>query len=477
MSLDLSFAEQRRISTAGSITAEAGQVFTPRVAAILLASMLDLPDPKRLRILDPGAGTGILGAALVSLIREARPGTSVELVAVERDSRLIPALGETLHEVDSLANVSASIIEADYLLDESGLLGGHEALDDPFDLVIMNPPYSKLAAGAPERLALRQLGVEAPNLYAAFMALGLSQLRPGGQLVAIVPRSFMNGTYFESFRRFLLNRSALRRIHTFESRNTVFRDSGVLQESVIVTLEAGGKPGPVDIGVSLTNDPVPHHYTVDYEKVVLPTDVHKFIRIPDEHGEDIPADKTLAELGLSVATGRVVDFRARSYCLENSGDETVPLIYPGNFNSGVITWPRGMKRQKPQHFDARDDFSRKQVHAPGRYVVVKRFSAKEEPRRVVAAVWDGEGPVAFENKTNVIGPIPDAAVAIGLSIWLNSGPLDRLFRTFSGHTQVNAGDLRALPIPDEDTLRKWGCDREPELLGQDEIDRIVTEEA
>ncbi|ELU61192.1 hypothetical protein PCS70012_02309, partial [Streptococcus pneumoniae PCS70012] len=54
MSLDLSFAEQRRISTAGSITAEAGQVFTPRVAAILLASMLDLPDPKRLRILDPG---------------------------------------------------------------------------------------------------------------------------------------------------------------------------------------------------------------------------------------------------------------------------------------------------------------------------------------------------------------------------------------------------------------------------------------
>lgn len=269
----------------------------------------------------------------------------------------------------------------------------------------------------------------------------------------------------------------LRRIHTFESRNTVFRDSGVLQGSVIVTVEAGGRPGPVEIGVSLADDPVPHHYTADHDNVVLPTDPHRYIRIPDEHSEDVPADKTLADLGLTVATGRVVDFRARSYCLDDPGEETVPLVYPGNFDRGVITWPRAMKRQKPQHFDARDDFARKQVHAPGRYVVVKRFSAKEEPRRVVAAVWEAEGPVAFENKTNVIGPITDPAVAVGLSLWLNSGPLDRLFRTFSGHTQVNAGDLRSLPIPDADTLRGWGDNRRPELPGQDEIDRIVAEKA
>lgn len=477
MSLDLSLVEQRRISTAGSITAEAGQVFTPREAAALLASMLDLPGTDRIRVLDPGAGTGSLAAALVSRIQHERPSAAVELVAVERDGRLIPALQETLHEMESSGKVSTSALEADYLLDGAGLTEAQEGLEGPLDLVIMNPPYGKLAAGAPERLALRQLGVEAPNLYAAFMALALTQLRPGGQLVAIVPRSFMNGTYFEGFRRFLLRHSALRRIHIFESRNTVFRDSGVLQESVIVTLEAGGEPGPVGIGVSLANDPVPHYYTAAHDKVVLPTDPHRYIRIPDEHGEDVPADKTLAGLGLTVATGRVVDFRARSYCLDEAGGDTVPLVYPGNFDRGAITWPRIMKRRKPQHFDARDDFARKQVHAPGRYVVVKRFSAKEEARRVVAAIWDAEGPVAFENKTNVIGPIPDPAVAVGLSLWLNSGPLDRLFRTFSGHTQVNAGDLRTLPIPDEETLRRWGCGRKPELSGQDEIDRIVTEEA
>lgn len=477
MSLDLSLVEQRRISTAGNIAPETGQVFTPRAAAELLAAMLDLPETDRIRVLDPGAGTGSLSAALVHKIRHQVPSTTVDLVAVERDGRLVPALEQTLQEIESLGQVNTSIIEADYLLDGANFTAQPGALDDPFDLVIMNPPYAKLAANAPERLALRTLGAEAPNLYAAFMAMGLSQLRAGGQLVAIVPRSFMNGTYFEQFRKFLLGRSVIRRIHTFESRNTVFGDSGVLQESVIVTVEAGGMPGPIEIGVSRTNDPIPHHYTADYDKVVMPTDPHQFIRIPDEHGEDVPADRTLADLGFTVATGRVVDFRARSYCLEEPGEETVPLVYPGNFDGGVITWPRTMKRQKPQHFDARDEFARKQLHAPGRYVVVKRFSAKEEPRRVVAAIWDAEGPVAFENKTNVIGPISDPAVAVGLSLWLNSGPLDRLFRTFSGHTQVNAGDLRTLPIPDEDTLRTWGNNRKPALPGQNDIDQIVTEEA
>lgn len=439
--------------------------------------MFDLPETDRIRILDPGAGTGSLSAALVNRIRHERPTAIVELVAVERDRRLFSPLQETLHEIESSGQVTTSIIDADYLLDGPKFTGQLEGLKDPFDLVIMNPPYAKLASSAPERVALRNIGVEVPNLYSAFMALGLSQLRADGQLVAIVPRSFMNGTYFTSFREFVLRRSAIRRIHTFESRNTVFRDSAVLQESVIVTLESEGKPRTVEIGVSLANDPAPHRYEADYDKVLLPTDPQQYIRIPDEYGEDVSADKTLTDLGLTVATGRVVDFRARSYCLEEPGEETVPLVYPGNFDGGVIAWPQVMKRQKPQHFDARDDFARKQTHAPGRYIVVKRFSAKEETRRVVAAIWDTKGPVAFENKTNVIGPINDLAVAIGLSLWLNSGPLDRLFRTFSGHTQVNAGDLRSLPIPDEGTLRNWGNGRKPELPGQDEIDQIVTEQA
>ncbi|WP_280204051.1 hypothetical protein, partial [Nocardia farcinica] len=40
------------------------------------------------------------------------------------------------------------------------------------DIVIMNPPYVKLAAGSAHRKRLRQAVVDCPNLYAAFLALG-----------------------------------------------------------------------------------------------------------------------------------------------------------------------------------------------------------------------------------------------------------------------------------------------------------------
>jgi len=62
---------------------------------------------------------------------------------------------------------------------------------------------------------------------------------------------------------------------------------------------------------------------------------------------------------------------------------------------------------------------------------------------------------------------------VGLSLWLNSTPLDDYFRTFSGHTQVNATDLRTLPFPPVNALRRIGAGRASKLPAQDEIDALV----
>jgi adenine-specific DNA-methyltransferase len=110
--------------------------------------------------------------------------------------------------------------------------------------------------------------------------------------------------------------------------------------------------------------------------------------------------------------------------------------------------------------------------------VVKRFSAKEERRRIVASVWspvEYPGPVAFENHLNVFhirGAGLDESLARGLVLWLNSSVVDRFFRTFSGHTQVNATDLRTLRFPSADSLRQLG-DREVPTE-QAEIDALVS---
>jgi adenine-specific DNA-methyltransferase len=114
-------------------------------------------------------------------------------------------------------------------------------------------------------------------------------------------------------------------------------------------------------------------------------------------------------------------------------------------------------------------------------VVVKRFSAKEERRRVVAAVWDSHrntSAVAFENHLNIFhanGAGLDRDLAVGLSYWLNSSIVDNFFRTFSGHTQVNATDLRTLRFPPLSALKALGQEQEMLLPKQNEIDRLIIE--
>lgn len=62
---------------------------------------------------------------------------------------------------------------------------------------------------------------------------------------------------------------------------------------------------------------------------------------------------------------------------------------------------------------------------------------------------------------------------MGLSYWLNSSIVDNFFRTFSGHTQVNATDLRTLRFPSLSALRALGQGREMLLPKQDEIDQLI----
>jgi adenine-specific DNA-methyltransferase len=111
------------------------------------------------------------------------------------------------------------------------------------------------------------------------------------------------------------------------------------------------------------------------------------------------------------------------------------------------------------------------------FVLIKRFSSKEERRRIVAAVWDPKKSqsnyVGFENHLNVIHSnnlgLPKD-LAVGLSYWLNSSLVDRYFRVFSGHTQVNATDLRSIKFPSLSILKQIGTGKALSLPDQDSID-------
>jgi len=465
--------------------ASRGQYFTPERAASLIASMPVVPDADPIRILDPGAGSGILTAAVVERLVNEVPGRRIEITAIDIDPALIPTLQRTADLCCQWAQalgteVSIRVIQGNVISLATGL---DSQLNPEFDIVIMNPPYMKLGAFSQSRRALSSLGWDAPNLYCAFLAIGVEALKPGGQLVAITPRSFANGPYFAPFRKTLLREVAINRLHTFESRSSVFSDTGVLQENVVFSATKHGKRDTVLITASHDHTDKVVERLITYDNLVSPSDPGQFIRITTDAADDdavrmmagLPS--SLSDLGLAVSTGRVVDFRARSNLVDQPTPHSVPLVYPGNLHDGQIRWPYSMG--KPQGFVTHCDKDCKSLMPPGCYVLVKRFSAKEERRRIVAALWTPEAnvdqPVAFENHLNVFhvgGEGVDPDLGWGLCLWLNSTVVDRYFRTFSGHTQVNATDLRSLRYPDVDMLCHLA--RMTDVLpDQDELDSLV----
>jgi adenine-specific DNA-methyltransferase len=216
--------------------ARLGQFFTPVATSRLMAAMFTTTTPT-LRLLDAGAGIGLLTAAFIEEVcqRENRPD-HIAVVAFEVDATLIPQLEGTLRACRDLCERAGITFEAE-VRQEDFISAAAEALRGDlfasplprFDCAILNPPYRKITTDSRERRQLRSVGIETSNLYRAFLALVAGLLEPGGELVAITPRSFCNGTYFRAFRRAFLAAMTLQEVRLFASRDHAFRDDDVLQ--------------------------------------------------------------------------------------------------------------------------------------------------------------------------------------------------------------------------------------------------------
>jgi hypothetical protein len=142
--------------------------------------------------------------------------------------------------------------------------------------------------------------------------------------------------------------------------------------------------------------------------------------------------------------------------------------------------------KKPNAIE-RNAETEKWFYPNGFYCAVRRFSSKEEKKRIVAGVVEpdalGDAPVVgFENHLNLFHKnkcgLPEP-LARGLAVFLNTTAVDESFRRFNGHTQVNATDLKLMKYPSRDTLIELGeWAMQQGMLTQDQIDaelRTLTE--
>jgi adenine-specific DNA-methyltransferase len=455
-----------------------GQFMTPPSVADFMASLFGKPQSRSVGLLDAGTGQGALTVAFVKRFGSAR----IRATAFEFDPQILPELRATLASLSERPTVDCALIEADFIEDAAnGIALGR---GERHTHAILNPPYKKIATESRHRALLRSAGLETVNLYSGFVGLALELLEPGGELVAIIPRSFCNGPYYQPFRRFVLRRAAIRHIHLFDSRNKAFRDDGVLQENIIIKLVRGAEQGSVTVSTS-TDDSF-----ADYEekqhafsRIVFPDDADEFIHIPTGDDEQLLEGASfgysLADLGLTVSTGPVVDFRLREDLRAYPERDTVPLLYPSHFAADGLTWPKpGFKKPNAIRYTMA---TRKWLYPNGHYAVVRRFSSKEERRRIVANVIDPArlpAPmIGIENHLNVFHtkkqPISED-LAHGLATYLNATAVDTYFRRFNGHTQVNATDLRAMRYPSLASLIALGqWAKRHASLSQEQIDERV----
>ena len=218
----LSLVDQTRLKVSRRTTAkkksELGQFLTPANIASFMAGLFPASGGV-CRLLDAGAGIGSLSCAFLERCVNGNLNfEEIQLKAFEIDRSIHGELEQSLLHYIQQCNFSFEAIGDDFIEEAVNALQFQKY---DFTHAILNPPYKKIRSNSKYRLLLRQVGIETVNLYSAFVALAVALSVPGGQIVAIIPRSFCNGPYYRPFRDFILTHTAIRRLHLFESRKTV----------------------------------------------------------------------------------------------------------------------------------------------------------------------------------------------------------------------------------------------------------------
>ena len=99
------------------------------------------------------------------------------------------------------------------------------------------------------------------------------------------------------------------------------------------------------------------------------------------------------------------------------------------------------------------------------YLFVKRFTSKEEHRRLQSAIYIASNfpqynMISTQNKINFIDTVDNSEMSeelvYGLYAVINSTLYDKYYRILNGSTQVNATEMNTIPFPARDDLEYMG---------------------
>ena len=438
-----------------------GQFFTSNTIAVFMAQLFSIDlSRQELKILDAGAGTGILSAALLDWIYASGYSGKIILTCYETDPVVLPILEANLELAKEVYGISYELQTDNYITSQyfgsSTLLGDDS---NKYDYIIGNPPYLKISKESPEAKSMAAVCHGAPNLYFLFWAMGIYNLKPKQEMVYIVPRSWTSGAYFKKFRDYLFDNCIITDIHLFESRDKVFGGESVLQETIIVKVKKSvNRPQIINITTSSTSEfKDTRHFEAPYN-IVVPRNRFVYL-ITDEYEANVlkrinRLPNTLPDIHMRMQTGIIVDFRTREVLRNTMEEGAFPLLYSQHIKDGRVVWPIGkegevIKTDHPAYLQENSDF-----------LLVKRFTAKEEKRRLQCGIYLKQRYIQYkyistQNKVNFV-KCDSPGITYGLYVLFNSSLYDAYYRILNGSTQVNSTEINQMPVPDREVIEAMG---------------------
>ena len=453
-----------------------GRLFTKKDTARLMAGMLTLDEKKTVyTILDPGAGTGILAAAAIEEVCKKCPSaTQIFITCYENNPVFLPMLKDNLERIrkkvrhDYGAKLYVTVYEENYLTDSKNhytVSLFDETREDKFDLIICNPPLDLIDKYSPEAEAVGKVTQLKTAAAYLFCRLAAKHLEDGGQLVIMLPTTASTSAGLAPFRKEMANALSLRKIHLFVGKQKNQKRAVPLKKSFILAYAKAEKTDTIDVTTSVDNGatvvtlpPVPYGFVVDSADGTLtrPKSVEdtKIVK----HISDLP--ETLSSLGLKVSTGLVLDSRCEGMLFTEPMNGAVPVLRPSAIKGGQIRFPQPVKRQYLMTNDER------LVQKNKNMIIIKRVPAKSDERFVNSAIYmaaqlPGYRYISTHNKINFIDTVNkneemSPRFVFGLFALLNSTIYDRYISIMSKSKQINAKEMKDLPLPPRHIIENIG---------------------
>lgn len=379
-----------------------GQFFTSMETARFMASLFTIDSGKQvLYALDAGAGSGILSVALIERCNEILHENQVlDLVCYENDKNVISLLKENL----SIAKQECRFLLRITIIEDNYILSQRTAFERDLFVQESFHQYDLIIGNPP----YKKIGKD------ALEALAISEVCYGApNLYFLFATMGVKNLKNDAEMVYIIPRSWLHKLK-------------------------------VPYRLVVSNNHYYVHLVTDEEEVKSLQSINHF-------------KNTLVDLGLKMKTGLVVDFRTRDLLRDKEDVETIPLIYSLHIKNGRVRFPQGAEKE----YIVKD---RKGLMQENRnYLFVKRFTAKEEHRRLQCGIYLKRYLPSFhyissQNKVNFIDGLQGLSecMVYGLYVIFNSTLYDVYYRILNGSTQVNSTEINAMPVPSIDIIEAMG---------------------